>query len=200
VHQILHLLLHHKIFLKHSKCAFLASEVEYLGHIIGKAGVWEDPKKIEAMQDWNCPKTIKILHGFLGLTDYYRKFVRNYGKISSPLISLFKNNYFTLTLAPDQAFQDLKEAMCTTSVLALPVFKKPLSSNVMPREEELELSLWKRVDLWPLLENNYLNSIWANQSMKRKCWLFCMQWIRGTLVSWVNASKLTPIIKSSSIF
>jgi hypothetical protein len=59
----------HKLFLKQSKCAFGASEVEYLGHIVGKDGVRVDPKKIEAMKDWPHPKTLKILHGFLGLTD-----------------------------------------------------------------------------------------------------------------------------------
>jgi hypothetical protein len=75
VDQVLHLLSQHQIFLKHSKCSFGASEVEYLGHIVGKAGVRVDPKKIEAMQDWPHPKTIKSLHGFLGLTCYYHKFV-----------------------------------------------------------------------------------------------------------------------------
>jgi hypothetical protein len=49
-----------------------------------------DPKNIEAMQDWPRPKTIKILHGFMGLTWYYGKFVQNYGKIAMPLIYLLK--------------------------------------------------------------------------------------------------------------
>jgi hypothetical protein len=49
VDQIIHLLSQHQLFLKHSKCAFGASEVEYLGHIVGKAGVRVDPKKIEVM-------------------------------------------------------------------------------------------------------------------------------------------------------
>jgi hypothetical protein len=56
-----------------------------------------DPKKIEAMQDWLRPKTLKSLHGFLGLTGYYRKFVKNYGKILMPLTILLKNNSFTWT-------------------------------------------------------------------------------------------------------
>jgi hypothetical protein len=54
VDQILHLLSQNQLFLKCSKCAFGASEVEYLGHIVGKDGVRVDPKKIEAMQDWSC--------------------------------------------------------------------------------------------------------------------------------------------------
>jgi hypothetical protein len=52
-----------------------------------------DPQKIEAMKDWPCPKTIKILRGLLGLTEYYCKFVQNYRKIVAPLtvgeISIF---------------------------------------------------------------------------------------------------------------
>jgi hypothetical protein len=51
VDQVLHLLSQHKLFLKQSKCAFGASEVEYLGHLVGKDGVRVDPKKIESMQD-----------------------------------------------------------------------------------------------------------------------------------------------------
>jgi hypothetical protein len=124
VDKVLHLLSKHQLFLKQSKCAFGASEVKYLGHIVGKAGVRVDPKKIEAMQDWPRPKTLKSLHGFLGLTGYYRKFVKNYGKIVAPLTALLKNNYFIWTPAVDQAFQALKEAMCTTHVLVLPDFTK----------------------------------------------------------------------------
>jgi hypothetical protein len=73
VDQVLSLLSQHQLFLKQSKCAFGASEVEYLGHLVGKDGVRVDPKRIEAMQDWPHPKTLKILRGFLGLTGYYRK-------------------------------------------------------------------------------------------------------------------------------
>jgi hypothetical protein len=124
VDQVLHLLSQHQLFLKQSKCAFGASEVEYLGHLVGKDGVRVDPKKIEAMQDWPHPKTLKILHGFLGLTGYYRKFVKNYGKIAAPLTALLKKNSFTWTPATAQAFQTLNMAMCTTPVLALPDFTK----------------------------------------------------------------------------
>jgi hypothetical protein len=93
-----------------------------LGHIVGKDGVRLDPKKIEAIQDWPRPETLKTLCGFLGLTGYYLKFVKNYGKIVAPLTALLKNNAFTQTPTTDHSFQALKEVVYTTHVLALPEF------------------------------------------------------------------------------
>jgi hypothetical protein len=93
-----------------------------LGHLVGKDGINVDPKMIEAMQDYPHPKTLKIFHGFLGLTWYYHKFVNNYGKIATPLTALLKKKSITWTPAAAQAFQTLKMAMCTTPVLTLPDF------------------------------------------------------------------------------
>jgi hypothetical protein len=124
VDQVLHLLSKHQRFLKQSKCAFGALEVEYLGHIVGKYGLWVDPKKIEAMQDWPRPKTLNRLHVFLGLTGYYQKFVKNYGKIVAPLTTLLKNNAFTWTPKTDQSLQALKDTMCMNPVLSLLDFTK----------------------------------------------------------------------------
>jgi hypothetical protein len=83
-----------------------------------------DPKKIEAMQEWLHPNNLRSLHGFLGLTGYYRKFVKNYGKIATPLTALLKKNSFTWTLAAAKYFQNLKMAMFTTPVLTLPNFTR----------------------------------------------------------------------------
>jgi hypothetical protein len=200
VDQVLHLLSQHQLFLKQSKCAFGALEVEYLGHLVGKDGVRVDLKKIEAMQDWPHPKTLKSLHGFLGLTGYYHKFVKNYGKIATPLTALLKKNSFTWTPAATQSFQTLKMAMCTTPVLVLLISQRPLCWNVMLQGKESTLSLCKRVDLWPSPASNCLKGIWENPFMKGKCWLFCMLLSCGTFISWGNASKSRPTIKASSTF
>jgi hypothetical protein len=93
-----------------------------LGHIFGKDDVRVDPKNIEAMQGWPHPKTLKSLGGFMGLIGYYHKFVKNYGKIVSPLTTLLKKNSFTWTLVASQDFKTLNMAMYTTPVLALPDF------------------------------------------------------------------------------
>ena len=99
--------------------------MEYLGHIAGYDGVRVDPKKIQAMQEWPHPKTLKSLRVFFGLTRYYRKFVYNYGKIVGPLTCLLKKNAFSWDDLAEQAFLSLKQAMCSTPVLAVSYFTKP---------------------------------------------------------------------------
>ena len=98
--------------------------MEYLGHIVSYEGVKVDPNKIKALREWPILKTLKKLRGFLGLTSYYRKFVKNYGKIATPLMTLLKKESFSWTEEATEAFEKLKEAMCTTLLLATPDFTK----------------------------------------------------------------------------
>lgn len=95
----------HKFLIKKSKCAFATRKVEYLGHIVSGQGVATDPSKIQSVLQWPTPKNVNQLRGFLGLIGYYRKFIKDYGMISRPLIEFLKKNAsFLWTSVADQAF------------------------------------------------------------------------------------------------
>nr|GEW46137.1 retrotransposon-related protein [Tanacetum cinerariifolium] len=104
-------------------CDHLA-QVDYLGHIISAQGVSTDPSKIEAMQKWPIPSTLKHLRGFLGLTGYYRRFIKYYASISQPLVALTKKDAFKWNPSAELAYHKLKEAMVKAPVLALPNFEQ----------------------------------------------------------------------------
>jgi hypothetical protein len=122
--EVLTILRQHQLYVKENKCSFACSSLEYLGHIISAEGVATDPKKTEAMVKWPLPNSITDLRGFLGLTGYYRKFVKNYAIIARPLTNLLKKKAFIWSDSATIAFQALKEAMQTTPVLQLPNFEK----------------------------------------------------------------------------
>jgi hypothetical protein len=124
VDKVLQLLKEKQLYAKPSKCFFGVKEVEYLGHILSHEGVKVDPNNINAMMDWPISKTLQNLRGFLGLTRYYRKFVRNYGRIAAPLIALTKKDSFSWTPEATKSFGQLKEVMCKSPLLTTPELKK----------------------------------------------------------------------------
>lgn len=120
---VLEILQKEKWQVKLSKCAFAQERISYLGHVISAEGVSTDETKIESVRNWPQPTNLKELRGFLGLSGYYRKFIRHYAIISQPLTALLKKgSLFIWTVDTEQAFQVLKQALSTAPVLALPDF------------------------------------------------------------------------------
>ena len=122
---VLKLLRQNSFFVKPSKCSFCSLTVEYLGHIISGGQLKADPAKLEAMTAWPTPSTVKQLRGFLGLTGYYRRFVKHYAMIAAPLTDLLKKEAFVWSLEAEAAFVELKKAMTSAPVLQLPDFGVP---------------------------------------------------------------------------
>ena len=111
--------------LKPLKCSFAKSEVNYLGHIISKDGIKVNPSKIDAVKSYPLPKNQHDVRSFLGLANYYRKFVKGYSKIALPLNRLLtKNTLFKWTQDCQTAFDSLKQASTNTPILAYPNFQK----------------------------------------------------------------------------
>jgi hypothetical protein len=101
-------------------------------------GVATDSGKISAISSLPTPVTLKESRSFLGLAEYYRKFVRHYGIICQPLTTLLKNNYvFVWTQQHQITFEALKQALVSTPVLALPNFARPFVIKIDARDSRI---------------------------------------------------------------
>lgn len=99
--------------------------MEYLGHVLSAEGVSTDPAKVQAVADWATPQNVSELRSFLGLAGYYRRFIQNYGIMCRPLHDMLKKGNFIWTSTQDRAFAQVKQALTSAPVLALPDFTTP---------------------------------------------------------------------------
>jgi hypothetical protein len=168
VDKVLQLLKEQQLYAKPSKCFFGVKEVEYLGHIVSHEGVKVDPNKIKAMMDWLIPKTLKNLRGFLGLTGYYHKFVRHYGRIATPLMALTKKDAFSWTPEATKAFEQLKEVMCKAPVLTTPDFTKTFIVECDASGNGIGVVLMQEGRPWLLKVDHSRERTYTNPFMRRK--------------------------------
>ncbi|KAM0011412.1 putative nucleotidyltransferase, Ribonuclease H [Helianthus debilis subsp. tardiflorus] len=118
---ILKLLHHEKLYAKFSKCEFWLREVQFLGHIVSKRGIQVGPAKVEAVMNWQEPKTPVEIRSFLGLAGYYRRFIENFSRIAAPLTSLTKKKVkFIWGPKQQESFDILKQKLSNAPVLTLP--------------------------------------------------------------------------------
>src|ERR1700749_2529932 len=118
---VLQLLRENQLYAKLSKCDFFKEEISFLGHVINRAGVKMEPSKVDAVMQWAQPKNVHEVRSFLGLAGYYRRFVKEFRKIAAPLTDLLhKDHKFEWASSQEQAFNKLKQAVCSAPILLIP--------------------------------------------------------------------------------
>nr|GFA66114.1 retrotransposon protein, putative, Ty3-gypsy subclass [Tanacetum cinerariifolium] len=118
---ILKLLKDEKLYAKFLKCDFWLNSIQFLGHVIDSSVIHVDPAKIEAIQSWAALTTPTEVRQFLGLTGYYRRFIKEVSLIAKPLTKLTqKNKPFIWGNDEEKAFQTLKRKLCSAPILLLP--------------------------------------------------------------------------------
>ena len=105
--------------------------MEFLGHIVGQGIVRMDPAKVSAILDCPAPQTVKELQSFLGLTNYYNRFIHTFANIAAPLHALLRKDApFVWEVAQEKAFNDVKSALVSAPVLQLPDFSRDFVVDV----------------------------------------------------------------------
>jgi Reverse transcriptase (RNA-dependent DNA polymerase)/RNase H-like domain found in reverse transcriptase/Integrase zinc binding domain/Chromo (CHRromatin Organisation MOdifier) domain len=119
------LLQQHQYRAKLSKCTFGVAELKYLGFVVGQNGLKVDQDKTKVIDQWPTPTNLHELRSFLGLCNYFRKFVQGYSTLVLPLTNLTRATAPWVWSADCvDAFQRVKQAMTSAPVLALPDFTK----------------------------------------------------------------------------
>jgi len=120
VRLLLERLRHHQVFVKRSKCVFLQTQISFLGYTLNAHGIAPEASKVAAIEDFPPPASVKQLRQFLGLANFYRRFIKNFANYAAPLSDLLKTSQrrFVWTRSAETAFAALKTALTQAPVLA----------------------------------------------------------------------------------
>ena len=143
--------------LKPSKCFFFKEEIEYLRHVVSGKGISTNPKKIEAVSKWPTPRTVYDVRSFLGFVGYYRRFIKNFSRITKPIREVItglenqskkaaKKTYIEWSDAADTAFEHLKVMCVSTPILAYPNYQLPFTLHTDSSTDGLGAVLYQKQD------------------------------------------------------
>jgi RNase H-like domain found in reverse transcriptase len=136
-----------KSCMESSASVFMRKELDYLGHVISGEGISVDPSKIEEVKDWATPQDLKYLQSFLGQCNYYRRFVRNYSTIASPLSDLTKKAIpFKWGESQDKVFKELKDKLMTAPILMSADMSQPFEIQTDGSQTDTGAVLQQRDD------------------------------------------------------
>jgi len=122
---VLQVLKEKQLFAKLSKCDFWLQEVSSLGHVISRGGIAVNPSKIDAVMQWESPKSVFEVRSFLGLAGYYRRFIEGFSKLALPLGQLTrKRQAYVWDSKCENSFLELKKRLTSAPVLIFPNLKE----------------------------------------------------------------------------
>jgi len=128
--EVLAILREKRLFAKMSKCDLVRREVDFLGHRLGREGLGQEKAKTKAIVDWPTPKSRNEVQQFLGLANYYRKFVPNFSTVAAPLNNLTGSTVkFRWGSAEKESFEEVKRMLQSAPMLRLPNMKLPFVMN-----------------------------------------------------------------------
>ena len=119
--EVLNTLKQNKLVAKRKKCSLFYQSLQFLGHVISNKGVHVDPTKIDKINEWPIPTTVKEAQSFIGLSGYYRRFIANYSKIAAPIFN-FITGKSKWEKSQQDAFDELKRSLTNAPVLVHPIW------------------------------------------------------------------------------
>lgn len=174
--------------MKHSKCSFARTSVDYLGHVVSAQGVCLDPIKVDDVLSWPVPKNLKALLGFLGLSGFYQKFVKGYATLAYPLTELLKKDNFSWSPAAQDFFNHLKHALVQALVLALPNFALPFQIQTDASGLGIDAVLLQQSHPIAYFSKKLPSHLLQTSTYVRDCSLLHRLSLNGANTSWVIIS------------
>lgn len=200
----------YKLYTKPSKCAFFQTRIEFLGFIVGTDGIQMDLERVKAVKEWQAPTSYHDIQVFMGFTNFYRKFIKGYSRITAPTTALLKGSVNGRKAGPfqwpeeaSQSFQRLKDAFMSATIL---------------RHWDLEKRTRVETDASDKAISGILSQLWESEwrpvaYWSRKLTMAEMRWATGqkellrssnlwntgatTSRAWGRNSQCTPTIKPS---
>ncbi|GJV04248.1 ty3-gypsy retrotransposon protein [Tanacetum coccineum] len=162
-----------------------------------------DPGKVTVVSNWQIPTSVSQLRAFLGLTGYYRRFIKQYSSIAHPLTTLLQKNNFKWSHEGQSAFEKLKHALLTAPVLVLLDFSKPFPGIKAHVDQTIQTPKQQSL-LSKLLGYNFCIEYKARTSNGgadglSRCFNFALSTSQGSIVEEIQAALATSASMSSLI-
>lgn len=117
----------HKLYVGQKKCELMKEETEFLGLVVGRRGIKIREERKKLIKDWPTPKSLTELRSFLGLVQFFRRFIKNFSGIAAPLTNLTRKHSNTNNWGSDcdSSFEQLKLAMLSAPIMTASDWSKP---------------------------------------------------------------------------